>query len=270
MDDIQELVHCSIADGIAVLTMQHPTKPNPMTLPLQRALLAHLRAVHDDPQVRAVVLAASGRAFNVGAELSEMQQGATAHASLGAWTADAMAEFTNPIVLALRALPVPVVVAVQGAAAGAGAGLAMAGDLLLMAQSAYLYLPFIPRLGIVPDMGSTWLLPRRAGRQRALGLTLLGDRLGAEQAVQWGVAWASVPDARLADEALGLARRLARLPAGAALEARQAYDAAERNDLAQQLDYERLRQRELIDQPAFREGVQAFLEKRDPVFPPRG
>ncbi|KQT09724.1 enoyl-CoA hydratase-related protein [Ramlibacter sp. Leaf400] len=263
------LVRCAIADGIATVTLQHPDKPNPITMPLQRELLDTLRRLHGDTSVRALVLTAAGRAFCVGADLEEMQQAAAANPSLGAWTADFMAELTNPIVLALRALPVPVVCAVNGPAAGAGAGLALAADVLLMAQSSYLYLPFIPRLGIVPDMGSTWFLPRRLGRQRAMGLTLLGDRLPAQQAVDWGVAWACVADASLADEALGLARRLAKLPAGAALEARAAYEAAEGNDLAQQLDYERSRQRELIDRPAFREGVQAFLQKRDPVFPPR-
>jgi 2-(1,2-epoxy-1,2-dihydrophenyl)acetyl-CoA isomerase len=263
------LIGSSVVDGIATLTLQHPTKPNPITMPLQRALLARLRELHEDRSVRAVVLTAAGRAFCVGADLEEMQQAAAVHASRGAWTADFMAELTNPIVLALRELPVPVVCAVNGAAAGAGAGLAMAGDVLLMAQSSYLYLPFIPKLGIVPDMGSTWLLPRRLGRQRAMALTLLGDRLPAQQAADWGVAWACVADDTLQQEARVLARRLAGLPAGAALEARRAYDAAERNDLRQQLEYERSRQRELIDRPDFREGVQAFLEKREPMFRPR-
>lgn len=256
-------------DGVAIVTLRHPAKPNPLAMPLQRELLAVLGEVAQDRTVRALVLTAAGKAFCVGADLEEMQQAAAENASLGAWTADFMAALTNPIVLALRELPVPVVVAVNGAAAGAGAGLAMAGDLLLMAQSAYLYLPFIPKLGIVPDMGSTWFLPRRLGRQRALGLTLLGDRLPAQQAVDWGLAWACVPDPALADEALALARRLAKLPAGAALEARRAFDAAEHHELAQQLDYERGRQRELIDRPAFREGVQAFLDKRAPQFPAR-
>jgi 2-(1,2-epoxy-1,2-dihydrophenyl)acetyl-CoA isomerase len=169
-------------------------------------------------------------------------------------------------VLALREMPFPVICAVNGAAAGAGAGLAMAGDVLLMASSSYLYLPFIPRLGIVPDMGSTWFLPRRIGRQRATALALLGDRLSAARAVEWGLAWASVDDASLMDEARKIAQRLAQIPSGAALEARRAFDASERNDLARQLEYERARQRELIDHPAFREGVQAFLEKREPRF----
>lgn len=269
MSETPPLVRCETVDGVATVTLQHPSKPNPITQPMQVALLDTLRRLHGDTGVRAVVLTAAGKAFCVGADLDEMQQAAAGNPSLGEWTSDFMARLTNPIVLALRALPVPVVCAVNGAAAGAGAGLAMAGDVLVMAQSAYLYLPFVPRLGIVPDMGSSWLLPRRIGHQRALALTLLGDRLSAEQALAWGAAWACVPDAELGERAQAIARQLARLPANAVLEARCAFEASERNDLAQQLEYERERQRELIDRPAFREGVSAFLERREPVFPAR-
>jgi 2-(1,2-epoxy-1,2-dihydrophenyl)acetyl-CoA isomerase len=263
--------HVSRSDeaGVAVLTMHHPAKPNPLTQDLQRELLAHLRAVHCDVAVRALVLTATGKGFCVGADLDEMQQAAAGGQSAGEWTSKFMQELTNPIVLALREMPVPVVCAVNGAAAGAGVGLAMAGDITLMARSAYFYLPFIPRLGIVPDMGSTWFLPRRLGRARALGLGLLGERLSAEKAVQWGMAWAFAEDAQLAPEALRIAARLAALPAGAALELRRALDASERNELPAQLEYERARQRELIDREEFAEGVRAFMEKRDPVFQPR-
>ena len=266
-----EARHVSRSDeaGVVVLTMHHPAKPNPLTQDLQRELLAHLRAVHCDVAVRALVLTATGKGFCVGADLEEMQQAAAGGQSAGEWTSKFMQELTNPIVLALREMPVPVVCAVNGAAAGAGVGLAMAGDITLMARSAYFYLPFIPRLGIVPDMGSTWFLPRRLGRARALGLGLLGERLSAEQAVQWGMAWAFSEDAQLAREALRIAARLAALPAGAALELRRALDASERNELPAQLEYERGRQRELIDREEFAEGVRAFMEKRDPVFQPR-
>jgi 2-(1,2-epoxy-1,2-dihydrophenyl)acetyl-CoA isomerase len=260
------LVHVGGAEGIATVRLQHPSKPNPITQPLQQELLAALRTLAADPGLRALVLTAAGKAFCVGADLDEMREAGLAHHSLGEWTSDFMAKLTNPIVMALQEMPVPVVCAVNGVAAGAGAGLAMAGDVLLMARSSYLYLPFIPKLGIVPDMGSTWFLPRRVGRQRATALALLGDRLDAPRAVDWGVAWACVDDAALLDEALMVARRLAQLPPGAALELRRAWDASERNGLAQQLEYERGRQRELIDQPSFREGVDAFLHKREPRF----
>lgn len=263
------LLGCTFADGVATLTMQHPRKPNSLSLDFQRALLAELARLREDRAVRALVLTGAGKAFCVGADLEAMRRPEPGDPSLGESTAAWMAELTNPIVMALRDMPVPVLCAVNGAAAGAGAGLALAADIVLMARSAYFYLPFIPRLGIVPDMGTTWFLPRGIGRARAMGLTLLGDRLPAEQAVQWGLAWACCDDEHLQGDAAALARRLAALPPGGALEARAAYDASERNDLARQLDYERGRQRELLDREAFGEGVRAFLEKRELLFKAR-
>jgi 2-(1,2-epoxy-1,2-dihydrophenyl)acetyl-CoA isomerase len=125
------------------------------------------------------------------------------------------------------------------------------------------------KLGIVPDVGSSWFYQRLLGSARAAALTLLGDRLPAEKAAQWGLVWDCVDDTALMPDAMALAHRLARLPAHAALETRRVYDAAAVNTLAQQLHYEAERQRELLDRPAFAEGVQAFLDKRPPVFPPR-
>jgi 2-(1,2-epoxy-1,2-dihydrophenyl)acetyl-CoA isomerase len=263
-----DLVSLRGRGGIATLTLQHPTKPNPLTLELQAALLERVAEVAADPSVRALLVTASGRAFCVGADLGELTQARPneAHATRGDRVAWMMQTLTNPIVQALRALPVPVLCAVNGAAAGAGVGLALACDIVLMARSAYFYLPFIPRLGIIPDMGSSWFLHRLAGRGRAMALAVLGERVGADEAVRLGLAWASVDDASLPDEAAQLARRLAALPAGAALEARRLFDAADRNSLEYQLAHECERQRELINSPSFDEGVRAFMEKRDPVF----
>jgi len=258
-------------DGdVAILTLANPARLNPLGLGLQqrlRALLAEIRADHG---VRAVVLTAEGKGFCVGADLSAMGPATDGDArSLGERTADTMQALSNRLILDLHELPVPVVCAVNGACAGAGVGLALAADVVLMARSAYFFLPFISRLGIVPDLGSTWFIERIAGRGRALALTLLGDRLGAERAVQWGLAWDSVDDTALQAQALALAQRLAKLPAHAALEARRAFDAAAANTLAQQLSYEAERQRVLLDLPSFAEGVAAFSEKREPRFPGR-
>ena len=258
-------------DGdVAILTLANPARLNPLGLRLQqrlRALLADIRADHG---VRAVVLTAEGKGFCVGADLSAMGPATDGDArSLGERTADTMQALSNRLILDLHELPVPVVCAVNGACAGAGVGLALAADVVLMARSAYFFLPFISRLGIVPDLGSTWFIERIAGRGRALALTLLGDRLGAERAVQWGLAWDSVDDTALQAQALALAQRLAKLPAHAALEARRAFDAAAANTLAQQLSYEAERQRVLLDLPSFAEGVAAFSEKREPRFPGR-
>jgi 2-(1,2-epoxy-1,2-dihydrophenyl)acetyl-CoA isomerase len=254
--------------GLAVLWMNQPEKLNPISLEVQQGLRERLARVREDRSVRALILTGSGRAFCVGADLTTIAEG-VAGETLGQRTSRMMTTLTNPLVRDLRELPVPVLAAVNGPAAGAGVGLALAADVVLMARSAYFYLPFLPKLGIVPDAGSSWFLERLAGRARATGLALLGDRLDAERAVQWGLAWACVDDAALLDEALVLARRLAALPAQAALEARNAFDAAGRNDLPAQLAYEAARQRELCDRPDFVEGVAAFREKRSPRFPGR-
>jgi 2-(1,2-epoxy-1,2-dihydrophenyl)acetyl-CoA isomerase len=169
----------------------------------------------------------------------------------------------------MRALPVPVVCAVNGAAAGAGVGLALAGDVTIAAKSAYFYLSFLPKLGIVPDLGCTWIIPRLVGPARAMGMSLLDERLGAERAAQWGLIWACVEDDALLLEAQQLAQRLARLPAHAVIEARRAFEASARHTLPEQLHYESERQRELLNRPSFAEGVAAFLQKRAPNFPGR-
>lgn len=163
-------------------------------------------------------------------------------------------------------MPIPVVSAVNGAAAGAGVGVALAGDVVLVARSAYFYLPFMPRLGIVPDLGTTWFLERLVGRACAVGMALLGERLSGEQAAKWGLVWACVDDANLRAEGMAVAQRLARPPSHGVCEIRGIYEAAASQSLIAQLALEAERQRELIDRPDFAEGVRAFLEKREPVF----
>ncbi|WP_279214742.1 enoyl-CoA hydratase-related protein [Delftia acidovorans] len=258
---------------IALIVLQDSARMNPLGRPLQLRLRELLAEVREDTSLRALVLTAEGRGFCVGADLSSMggaQGGAQADGrTLGAQTADKMQQLSNRLILDLQQLPVPVVCAINGAAAGAGVGLALAGDVALAARSAYFYLPFLPRLGIVPDLGTTWFIERRLGRARALGLSLLGDRLGAQQAADWGLVWACVDDEALREQALATAARLARLPAGAVLEAHRALDHAAASTLEQQLHYEAERQRELVGAPAFMEGVQAFMQKREPVFAPR-
>ena len=257
-----------INDGIALVTLNRPDKLNALNYALIDRLMATLDAIETDDSVRAVILTGAGKAFCVGADLSAMAPGDEGK-SLGAQTAEWMQSLSNPLIETLRTLPVPVVAAVNGAAAGAGVGLALAADVTIAARSAYFYLPFLPKLGIVPDLGCTWAIPRRAGRARAMGMALLDERLGAEQAVQWGLIWACADDEQLLEEARAIAQRLARLPAHAVVEAREAFEAAERHTLAEQLHYESERQRELIDRPTFREGVSAFLQKRPPAFESR-
>ncbi|MFS2053145.1 enoyl-CoA hydratase-related protein [Variovorax sp. CT11-76] len=237
----QPFVLYALDEGIATLTLNLPAKLNPLALELQQELRAHLERIRDDRAVRALILTGAGKAFCVGADLSAMrppQDGKT----LGDQTAEWMQSLSNPLIETLQSMPIPVVAAVNGAAAGAGVGLALAADITLAARSAYFYLPFLPKLGIVPDLGCTWAIPHRAGRARA---------------VQWGLIWGCVDDENLMAEAR------------AVTEARAAFAAAERHTLPEQLHYESERQRELIERPTFREGVSAFLQKRAPEFPGR-
>ena len=257
-------------DGaVGIVTLSNPARLNPITAAMQTSLRALLAEVAADNSLRTLVITGAGRAFCSGADLNGLIPDDGSGRSKGQQTADAMHSMTNRLVLELRALPVPVVCAVNGVAAGGGLGLALAGDVVLAARSAYFYLPFMAKLGIVPDVGSTWFYQRLLGSGRATALSLLGDKLSAEQAAAWGLVWQCVDDAALMSEALLIAHRLCTLPAHAALETRRAFDAAAGNSLAQQLHYEAERQRELIDKPEFSEGVRAFLDKRPPNFPPR-
>jgi len=264
-----EHITYAVDDGVATITLNMPQRMNALSAALQVEVMQALALVTQDTAVRVLRLTGAGRAFSVGADLGGLGSDDASGRSIGQRTADQMEAVANPMILAVRALPVPVLVALNGAAAGAGAGLALAADVVIAARSAYFYLPFIPRLGIVPDLGITWFLPRLSGRARAMALTLLGDRLSAEQAVQWGVVWACVDDADLDVESMKLARRLALLPAHGVVEARAAYDHSELSSLAVQLQYESSRQRELLDRPEFAEGARAFMQKREPLFPGR-
>lgn len=258
-------------DGdIAILTLDNPDRLNPITGAQQAGLRTLLAEVAADRRLRALVLTGAGRAFCAGADLAGPTLGADDGRSIGQRAADAMHAVLNRVVTDLRDLPIPVVCAINGVAAGGGLGYALAGDIVIAARSASFYLPFMARLGIVPDVGSSWFYQRLLGTARATALTLLGEKLGAEQAAQWGLIWSCVDDDRLMPEAMAIARRLAALPAHAALETRRVFDAAASNTLPQQLHYEAERQRELLDRPEFAEGVRAFLEKRAPRFGPPG
>lgn len=261
-----EKITLEIADGIATLTLNDPGTMNALSIPLQQELRQALAAIRNDASVRALILTGTERAFSSGADLSSMQGGGVAGETLGQSVGRMMRELSNPLILDLQQLPVPVVAAVNGAAAGAGVSLALAADVVVAGRSAYFLLTFLPRLGLIPDLGATWQLPRLVGQARAMGLALLGERLTAEQAVEWGLIWACVDDADLLDEAQALATRLASAPRHAVQEARMAYAAADSNGLQEQLVYEAERQEQLADSEDFQEGVRAFLEKRQPKF----
>ena len=259
--------------GIATLTLNDAARMNPLSAPVREGFMTALQRVETEPNIRVLVLKANGKGFCVGADLAEILSRAEAPGgpSVPNQLVDLMDNTANPIVARLRTLRVPVVCAIDGAVAGGGVGLALAGDIVIATKASYFYLPFVPSLGMVPDMGASWFMPRAVGKARAVGMTLLGKRVGAQQAADWGLIWACVDDAKaLADEVATVAAQLAQLPAHAALEVRSLYAASEAHTLAEQLADERERQVRLSAGPAFAEGLRAFKEKRKPDFSREG
>ena len=246
--------------GVMTLTLNRPDRLNAMTEPLNAALREALAEAEADPAIRALLLHGAGRGFCAGQDLAEV----TPNQDLG----DTLEQRFNPLIRAMRASPLPVVCAVHGVAAGAGANLALACDIVLAAQSARFIQSFI-RIGLIPDAGGTYALPRLAGDARARGMALLGEPVGAAQAEAWGLIWRTVADDDLLPEAERIAAHLASQPAQAIALIKRALYAAQSNTLDDQLDLERDLQRQCGASADFREGTQAFLEKRPAQFGPR-
>jgi 2-(1,2-epoxy-1,2-dihydrophenyl)acetyl-CoA isomerase len=248
-------------DGFRVVTLNRPQRLNAFTEEMHLALRAALEEAQADPGCGALLLTGAGRAFCAGQDLSDRLPGSGPPRDLGA----SLDTFYNPLVRQLRALPFPVVAAVNGTAAGAGASIALHCDIVLAARSAKFVQAFA-KLGVVPDAGGSWLLPRLVGAARARGLALLAEPLSAETAADWGMIWKAVDDDRLMADAEALCGQLAKGPTVGLGLIKRALDAAEHNDLDRQLDLERDLQREAGFHPDYAEGVRAFLEKRAPHF----
>ena len=252
----------SLDAGVLCVTLNRPEVLNALNPEMHQLLRKALERAADEPQVRAVLLTGAGRGFCAGQDLSQRD------VSAGAAPIDlsvSLGSYYNPLVRRLRELPKPVVCAVNGVAAGAGANIALACDLVLAARSAS-FIQSFSRIGLVPDSGGTWFLPRLVGRARAMGLALLGDKVSAEQAEQWGLIWKTVKDANLTDEALSLARTMSSGPTRGYGLIKKALNASSGNSLDAQLDLERDLQREAGFSEDYREGVSAFKEKRAPRF----
>lgn len=251
-----------IADGVATVTLNRPDKLNAFNEAMHAELARALDRIEADAAIRAVLLTGAGRAFSAGQDLGDRVMGeGDAPPDLG----DTLERRYNPLVRRLHRLERPVVCAVNGVAAGAGANVALACDLVLAARSAKFIQAFC-KLGLVPDSGGTYALPRLVGTARAMGLALLGEPLSAEQAEAWGLIWRVVDDDRLMDEAQALVRHLARQPTRGLGLIKRALHASAANTLDRQLDLERDLQREAGRTEDYREGVRAFLEKRPPKF----
>jgi len=252
----------SVDAGVETITLNRPEKLNALNPEMHAQLRAALERATDDTQIRALLITGAGRGFCTGQDLAERD------VSAGAAPIDlsvSLGSHYNPLVRRLRALPKPIVCAVNGVAAGAGANLALACDIVIAARSASFVQAFA-RLGLVPDSGGTFFLPRLIGTARAMGLALLAEPLSAERAEQWGLIWKAVDDERLADEARALARLLASGPTKGYGLLKKALDASAGNSLDAQLDLERDLQRDAGLSEDYREGVSAFKEKRAPRF----
>lgn len=250
-----------IRDGYRVVTLNRPDRLNAFGAGMHAALLAALCDVEADTSCRALILTGAGRGFCAGQDLSD----GVATSGQVPRLEETIERLYNPIVRKLRDLPLPVIAAVNGVAAGAGANLALGCDIVLAARSAKFVQSFA-KIGLVPDCGGSWLLPRLAGRARARGLALLAEPLSAEQAEAWGLIWKALDDDALMVEAHRLAAHFATQPTTGLGLIKRALDEAEINDLDRQLDRERDLQGEAGRTPDYMEGVAAFFEKRAPRF----
>jgi 2-(1,2-epoxy-1,2-dihydrophenyl)acetyl-CoA isomerase len=247
--------------GYRIVTLNRPQRLNACNEALLRALRDALSETENDDACRALLLTGAGRAFCAGQDLAdELARAGETSALSGVLEA-----YYNPLVRKLRELPFPVVAAVNGIAAGAGANIALACDMVLAARSASFVQAFA-KVGLVPDSGGTWFLPRLVGPARARGLALTAQPLPAETAEAWGLIWKAIDDSALMSEAEKLCAEFAAAPTIGLALTKRALDESWGNDLETQLDLERELQRQASLTPDYAEGVRAFMEKRKPVF----
>jgi 2-(1,2-epoxy-1,2-dihydrophenyl)acetyl-CoA isomerase len=246
------------AHNVATLTLHRPNALNALNLPMLEEIDRALREIRDTPTVRALLVTGAGRAFSSGADLAEA-------ASTPGDVGSVLESHYNPVIEKMAALEVPIVTAVNGAAVGAGCSIALAGDIVVAAHSAYFLQAFI-NIGLVPDGGATWMLPRLAGKARALAMMMLGERVSAEQAESWGMIFRAVPDEQLLPLALRYAERLAQGPTKAYTLIRQGIRKSLESTLSETLKLERINQKVAGQTADFAEGVAAFRAKRPARF----
>ena len=256
-----QCIQFSLDAGIARITLNRPDRLNSFNVDMHLELREAIARTRDGG-ARVLLLTGAGRGFCAGQDLGERNVAPDAEpVDLG----HTIETWYRPLILSLRALKMPVICAVNGVAAGAGASLALACDIVLAARSAS-FIQAFGKLGLVPDAGGTWALPRLVGTARAMGLAMLGEKLPAEQAERWGLIWKCIDDDTLMAEADKLAVHFSTAPTKGLARTKQAIYASGGNTLEQQLDLERDLQRELGFGPDYREGVTAFMEKRPARF----
>jgi len=250
-----------VADGVATVTLNRPDVLNSFNQPMARELRSALERVAADDTLRAVVLTGAGRAFCAGQDLAEAVPKDGAMPDLG----DIVRDGYNPMIRAIRKLEKPVLCAVNGVAAGAGANLAFACD-IVFASSAATFIQSFAKIGVIPDSGGTFILPRLVGLHRATVMTMLAEKMSAQQARDWGLVYMVTEPESLMETVTGIARHLATQPTRALGLIKRGFNASLGIDLDDQLDYEEALQREAGRTSDYTEGVRAFLEKRKPLF----
>ena len=254
------------ADGVATLTINRPERMNALHVGVIAEMIHAVDRVRDEGTARVLVMTGTGRAFCSGADLAGGGAGGGGERSGGPPDAGKVLEtHFNPLLERLFALPVPFITAINGAAAGAGCSYALAGDIVVAAKSAYFLQAFV-NIGLVPDVGSTWMLPRLAGKARAQAMMMLGERISAETAVEWGMIYKAVDDAELASTVAAIAAKMARGPTRAYTLIRQGLRDSLDKTLPEALMVERRNQLTAGRTADFGEGVMAFLQKRPAAF----
>ena len=253
----------AVNNGVAVITLNRPDKLNAFNAEMHGALREALARAVEDKAVRALVLTGAARGFCTGQDLSD-RLGKPGSVDLSSTLRD----YYNPLVMTLRSLPFPVIAAVNGAAAGAGANIALACDIVIAGTSAK-FIQSFSKIGLIPDSGGTWTLPRSVGRGKAYAMAALSETVSAADAEQCGLIYKTVPDDELMTKAQTIAAQLAALPTDALVTLRLLFDAAEHNTLEQQLALEGAQQSRLGATADYAEGVKAFFEKRAPVYAAR-
>ena len=248
-------------DGaVARLTLNRPDRLNALTLAMLGELSAALTDLDGDETVRAVILTGTGRGFCAGQDLTDHEAVDDTRAIRAV-----VERHYNPVIRQIRALPQPVIAAVNGIAAGAGCSLALACDIAVATESAKFSNAFV-NIGLIPDGGGSYFLPRLVGQARALGLSLLGEAIEAKIAAEWGLIWKAVPDAEFAGAVDALAKRLAEMPTAAIGLIKHAINVSGHHSLEQQLAVEAELQAQAAETEDYQEGRAAFLEKRKPRF----
>ena len=248
-----------IKDNVAVITLNRPEKFNAFNREMALLLQKKLDDCSTDKNIRAVYITATGRAFSSGQDITELKNGDISVIE------KVVSECYNPIILKIRAIEKPVVCAVNGVAAGAGANIALAGDIVVAAESA-LFTQAFSKIGLIPDCGGTFILPRLIGFQKASALMMLGDKINAAEAEKLGMIYKVFQDETFADESMKIAIALAKLPTKALAYTKQALNLSINNSLEQQLQVEDKLQYAAANTLDFKEGITAFMEKRLPVF----